>query len=183
MKTKIELCCIRGCKEQVRSLGFCGSHYMQWRRYGHPLGSEVKYFRHGNRGAKSDTVEYRTWISMKKRCNDPNHSQFAGYGGRGITICDRWNNSFNAFIEDMGQCPEGLTLDRIDNNGNYEPSNCRWATKKQQGRNRRCTLLSEEQVLALRERHQNGESIADIAKSLPVKYNTIYHAIKGRSWG
>lgn len=80
---------------------------------------------------------YRTWGSMINRCastNDPN------YGGRGISVCERWK-TFENFLADMGMKPEGMTLDRIDNNGNYEPSNCRWATPIQQGNNRRNTYM------------------------------------------
>jgi hypothetical protein len=76
---------------------------------------------------------------MKRRCHNINYSQYFYYGGRGITVCDRWINSFENFIADMGEKPSSLhSLDRIDNNGNYEPSNCRWATSSEQRINQRC---------------------------------------------
>jgi hypothetical protein len=78
---------------------------------------------------------------MKCRCYNPKDINYLRYGGRGITVCDRWRDSFTNFLADMGECPKRLTLDRIDNDGNYEAGNCRWATPKQQQRNKRYNLV------------------------------------------
>lgn len=82
--------------------------------------------------------EYNSWLAMRHRCRNPKVTAFKNYGGRGITVCDRWHDSFADFLADMGKRPTlGHTLDRIDNDGNYEPGNCRWATWDVQSKNRR----------------------------------------------
>jgi hypothetical protein len=87
--------------------------------------------RHG----EARSVEYMCWFNMHLRCSDPAIHNFHRYGGRGIKVCKRWFD-FKNFLSDMGRRPNGMTLDRINNHGNYEPSNCRWATPKQQAYNR-----------------------------------------------
>jgi len=94
---------------------------------------------HGNCINGKRTTEYSCWSAMKQRCLNQNNKFYYNYGGRGISVCDRWKDSFENFLADMGKRPKGKTLDRINNNENYEPSNCRWATRKEQSANRRNT--------------------------------------------
>lgn len=98
------------------------------------MGGATKFqAKHGMR----NSPEYYTWTSMKARCNNPKVSSYKHYGGRGITVCDEWQNSFESFFTDVGARPEGYSLERIDTNGNYEPGNTAWIPLIEQQRNKR----------------------------------------------
>ena len=94
-------------------------------------------YKHGQAKRGQLTLEYETWHCMKQRCQNPNNDRYKDYGGRGIKVCSRWQN-FRNFFEDMGKKPGSeYSIDRINNNGNYEPNNCKWSTSKEQANNSR----------------------------------------------
>lgn len=114
-------CIKQGCDStNILARGYCSTHY------------KTEYW------FKRKPL-YVTWEGMIRRCSDENSEKYPHYGGRGITVCERWSgkNGYNNFVKDMWPKPAGLTLDRIDNDGNYEPSNCRWATSLEQRHNQR----------------------------------------------
>lgn len=97
-----------------------------------------KITKHGDAHATKRGTEYNTWAHIIKRCENKNDKDWLYYGGRGITVCPQWRQSYSQFLEDMGRKPTPIhSIDRINNDGNYEPENCQWATKKQQSANRR----------------------------------------------
>lgn len=114
---------------------------------------------------------YKTWAAMIARCENPDHQVYHLYGGRGIKVCERWRNSPEVFFEDMGPRPSGYSLDRFpDNDGDYEPSNCRWATQKEQTRNFRRNHMIE----------WGGESmcVTDWAARLGVSYTSFLQRLR-----
>lgn len=97
--------------------------------------------------------EYTAWVNMRQRCLNPDTPNYKHYGARGIKVCPRWLDSFDDFLADMGPRPQGKTLDRRNNNGDYEPDNCRWATPKQQTANRRIMITKGNRPRLRRGRH------------------------------
>jgi DNA-binding transcriptional regulator YiaG len=108
---------------------------------------------------------------MIYRCTSPKSPNFAYYGARGITVCERWRSSFEAFLEDMGERPSGTSLERIDNDGNYEPGNCKWATRSEQQRNSRNARLSQAQIDWIKS--GPAMSLRQVARTLGVSLPTV----------
>lgn len=130
--------------------------------------------KHGGTADGIRSAEYSCWRDMQSRCENPRYLNYCNYGARGISVCDRWRGSFQAFIDDMGPRPgKGYSLDRIDNDGNYEPSNCRWATKREQDNNRRTNRL-------LTHRGQT-KSLTEWAREFGINPLTVHHRLQ-RGW-
>lgn len=138
---------------------------------------------HGQAGNNRTSI-YERWKSIRQRCGNPNDKAWKNYGGRGIKVCDRWRNSFEAFYADVGDPPEAwLTLDRIDNDRGYEPGNVRWATRVQQNNNRRgngCAKINEDDVRFIRASTAKRTVLAEMF-GLSTSY--ISDIRSGRYWG
>lgn len=116
----------------------------------------------------SHSREYEIWCGIRKRCENPNNHAYSRYGGRGIKVCERWRHYPN-FLADMGRCPPGMSIDRINNDGDYEPSNCRWADRVTQGRNKRnCRRIVDGDTTL---------SLQDFQRLFGVPYATAYYRL------
>lgn len=137
------------------------------------------------------TREYRAWANMLSRCNNPNTTNYERWGGRGISVCYEWEQSFELFLKDMGKCPDKMSIDRIDNDGNYEIGNCRWATQLEQAKNRNnnhfLTYAGETLIMSEWARRFNivpgtisGRLILgwSVKKALTTPVNTLYRRNK-----
>lgn len=107
--------------------------------------TKVRNRKHG----KTGTAIYRTWSNIKNRCRNTNHRNYKDYGGRGVDMCDAWFNSFEQFYKDVGDIPEGMSLDRINNDKGYFKENCRWATKAEQSKNRRNSIIMKHKDITM----------------------------------
>lgn len=124
-------------------------------------------------GEGNKTKEYRAWAGMKKRCYNRNERCFKHYGGRGITVCERWRHSYENFLADMGRCPTGHSLERIDNSKSYSPDNCMWATKIVQANNTRRNRLLEH--------GGNRLTVSQWSRQTGISVSVLHHRLK-RGW-
>lgn len=143
------------------------------------LSSDVTAARNYKHGLRRSPL-YNTWAGIKQRCFDKNHPAYPDYGGRGITVCARWLESYEHFLADMGPRPDGRSIDRINNDGNYEPSNCRWATRKEQVNNRRRTKLEAHEPEQIRWLRSLGYKYREIAAHFGISSVYVGDIVKGR---
>lgn len=160
------ICKIDKCENKLHAKGLCRKHYRK-------------------QNPRDTSPEYQSWRNMKTRCLNKNAERYKNYGGRGIVICERWLNSFDDFLLDMGPKPFlKAQIDRIDTNGNYEPSNCEWTTMLHNMRHRTITKLTMDKARKIRAIHakDNGLTQRDIAKMFDISFPQVNAIIKNRQW-
>lgn len=129
-----KICSLVECNRKHMARSYCSKHYKHFRLTGNPISTRPWI---APKDGSSNHPLYSTWSSMKTRCYNQKEKTYKNYGSRGIKVCDRWLHSFANFLEDMGERPEKMTLDRINNDGDYSPDNCRWADGTTQNFNKR----------------------------------------------
>lgn len=172
------VCSVEKCNKKHDSHGYCGMHNMRIRRYG-----DVNFVKTPWKKPyvpKDARVEYNIWRGMKDRCFNTNCKNYKNYGGRGIRVCDDWQNNFTAFYEYIGPRPSDKhSIDRINNDGNYEPGNVRWAIKEIQGYNRRSVRINRTGRRGVQK--QGNKWCALLSKSPGVVYLGTFDTLKEAS--
>lgn len=130
----------------------------------------------------SSSKTYKIWAGMKRRCFNPHEKFYYHYGGRGITVCDRWKTSFEAFFADMGECPEGYSIERKDVNGHYEPSNCVWLPEALQGQNTRKSKLDVVKAAEIIRLKRCGGRSKQIASIYGIDKTMVDKICRGECW-
>lgn len=146
--------------------------------------TKVRNLTHGksvlNNGARDRT--YQTWQGMIQRCHNEKHPAYKWYGGRGLCVCDRWRKDFLNFFDDMGERPNGFTIERKNNAEGYHPNNCIWATREEQSRNKRNVKLDKHKINRIREFVACGISRKDIAQTFNITVGHVGHIVNMICW-
>lgn len=175
-------CKIQGCNGKVIKKGWCYSHYKRWYKYGDPLLGGRYHEKHN----MCDMPEYTSWCKMKSRCSNKNNTHYEYYGGRGISVCQEWVDSFVSFYNYIGPKPnKSYTIDRIDTNGNYEHGNVKWSTKSEQSYNRGLNSnnrLGQKNIIFDKERNKYRVEVGYKYKKFYVgRFNTLDEALQARN--
>lgn len=172
MKNRGKTCSVSGCDRAAVCKGMCPGHYYR-SRSNKPADAPL------TRQGESNHPLYRTWGKMIQRCHNPNDRSYPRWGGRGIVVCDRWRQSFLWFVEDVGERPPGMTLERKKNDGPYSPENCRWATASEQARNKSNTRVTVDQAAKILDLARGSDlSRGEIAEAVGVRYDDVQRTIK-----
>src|SRR6266550_2289735 len=171
LKVIADLPHVPGTKRKSECLCACGkirvvSHSNLVSR--HTLSCGCLHLAHGHNRVGFRSPTYNSWWSLFGRCENPKNAGFGDYGGRGIAVCPRWRDSFEHFLEDMGERPLGMSIERINNDKGYEPGNCRWATAKEQSRNTR------------RNRRYVVHGVSLVLLDWCLKYDLVYDRVRSR---
>lgn len=171
-----KICSAEGCDKEIHARGYCQKHYLQARKKGELPRLYKKREMHGMRGTKI----WNRWRDIRKRCRDSNSSVYRYYGGRGITVCKEWEESFMAFYTDMGDPPtDKHDIDRINNEGPYCKDNCRWVTRAENNQNRRSTKLTLEDARFIKTSKLSNKNLA---KRFSVPKEHVWAIKAGRKW-
>ncbi|MEP0149964.1 hypothetical protein [Roseibium sp.] len=141
------------------------------------IGPDHNRFVHG----MSRTPTYKSWAEMKRRCYSASCADFKNYGARGIQVCERWHE-FSNFFEDMGERPTGLSIERIDNDANYDPGNCVWADRTTQSRNRRFVHLDKATAAAIRLGRESGKTYDALSREFGISISHAHRIASGDAW-
>ncbi len=180
-KLNVGSCNISGCDNPSYRKRMCNMHYL--RQYRHGSVGPVEPLRENHSLKK--TKEYTAWQNMKARCSNSNLPSYPRYGGRGISVCDRWKKSFGDFLTDLGPAESKThSLDRIDNDGNYEPSNCRWVLPLTNGRNRESTKLTRDLADEIRAAYAAGkyQMKKELAAHYGISTSLLNNVLKNQRW-
>lgn len=178
-KQNVGACSVEGCENPAIKRRMCNMHYLRTHFHGDagPVDTIREYH------SRTGTKEYQAWANMLARCRNPKNPGYSRYGGRGITVCPRWVESFSAFLSDVGEAPTiEHSIDRIDNDGNYEPGNCRWVVCVINCRNRPSTKLTEIKASQIRNLAAIGISVPRIAKQFGISPRLARHVANGTRW-